>query len=77
MSLKKTIDWKRGAFIIALAGTILITAYILSSVSAVVDNAMPTAAEVGPSLSVAQQRAVLMGLLISGGMLVPATVKVS
>jgi len=77
MSLKKTIDWKRGAFIIALAGTILITAYIPSSVSAVVDNAMPTAAEVGPSLSVAQQRAVLMGLLISGGMLVPATVKVS
>ena len=77
MSLKKTIDWKRGAFIIALAGTILITAYIPSSVSAVVDNAMLTAAEVGPSLSVAQQRAVLMGLLISGGMLVPATVKVS
>ena len=46
----------------------------LNSISAVVDNATLTAAEIGPSLSVAQQRAVLMGLLISGGMLIPGNI---
>ena len=46
----------------------------LNSISAVVDNATLTAAEIGPSLSVAQQRGVLMGLLISGGMLIPGNI---
>jgi predicted cation transporter len=46
----------------------------LNGISAVVDNATLTAAEMSPSLSVAQQRAVLMGLLISGGMLIPGNI---
>lgn len=46
----------------------------LNSISAVVDNATLTAAEIGPRLSAAQQRAVLMGLLISGGMLIPGNI---
>lgn len=46
----------------------------INSISAVVDNATLTAAEIGPTLTVAQQRAVLMGLLISGGMLIPGNI---
>ena len=46
----------------------------INSVSAIVDNATLTAAEIGPSLTQAQQRAVLMGLLISGGMLIPGNI---
>src|SRR5579872_542881 len=46
----------------------------INSISAVVDNATLTAAEIGPSLSHAQQRRVLMGLLISGGMLIPGNI---
>jgi predicted cation transporter len=46
----------------------------INSVSAIVDNATLTAAEIGPSLAPAQQRAVLMGLLISGGMLIPGNI---
>ena len=38
----------------------------LNSISAVVDNATLTAAEIGPKLTMAQQRGILMGLLISG-----------
>jgi predicted cation transporter len=45
-----------------------------NSISAIVDNATLTAAEIGPSLSLAQQRAVLMGLLVSGGMLIPGNI---
>jgi predicted cation transporter len=45
-----------------------------NSVSAIVDNATLTAAEIGPALSHSQQRAVLMGLLISGGMLIPGNI---
>jgi len=46
----------------------------INSISAVVDNATLTAAEIGPSLNHAQQRGVLMGLLISGGMLIPGNI---
>jgi predicted cation transporter len=46
----------------------------INSISAIVDNATLTAAEIGPSLSMTQQRAVLMGLLISGGMLIPGNI---
>jgi predicted cation transporter len=45
-----------------------------NSISAIVDNATLTAAEIGPNLSHPQQRAVLMGLLISGGMLIPGNI---
>ena len=46
----------------------------MNSISAVVDNATLTAAEIGPSLTPVQQRSVLMGLLISGGMLIPGNI---
>ncbi len=46
----------------------------LNSLSAVVDNATLTAAEIGPVLTRSQQRAILMGLLISGGMLIPGNI---
>lgn len=58
-------------FISRMPGSVL---FWLNSISAVVDNATLTAAEIGPSLSVAQQRAILMGLLISGGMLIPGNI---
>ena len=48
--------------------------YWLNSISAVVDNATLTAVEIGPSLKQNQQRSILMGLLISGGMLVPGNI---
>lgn len=46
----------------------------LNSISAVVDNAALTAAEMSPALARSQQRAALMGLLISGGMLIPGNI---
>jgi predicted cation transporter len=46
----------------------------MNSISAIVDNATLTAAEIGPLLSPSQQRGVLMGLLISGGMLIPGNI---
>ena len=46
----------------------------VNSVSAIVDNATLTAAEIGPSLTTTQQRAILMALLISGGMLIPGNI---
>src|SRR5260370_19381261 len=46
----------------------------INSISAIVDNATLTAAEIGPSLSHSQQRCVLMGLLISGGMVIPRNI---
>jgi predicted cation transporter len=62
----------------------LVTAYMdrvpqallfwLNSISAIVDNSALTAAEMSPVLGHAQQRAALMGLLISGGMLVPGNI---
>ncbi len=46
----------------------------LNGISAVVDNATLAAAEVGPTLTLLQQRSILMGLLISGGMLIPGNI---
>jgi predicted cation transporter len=43
----------------------------LNSVAALVDNATLAAAEIGPGLNPAQQRNLLMGLLLAGGMLIP------
>ncbi|MDR5693979.1 MAG: DUF1646 family protein [Armatimonadota bacterium] len=48
--------------------------YWINMISAVVDNATLTAAEVGPHMTHSQVRAVLMGLLISGGMLIPGNI---
>ncbi len=46
----------------------------INSISAIVDNATLAATEIGPSLTPAQQRGALMGLLISGGMLIPGNI---
>lgn len=62
----------------------LIDAYILkldyhilywaNMVSAVLDNATLTAAEISAQMSTHQIKAILMGLLISGGMLIPGNI---
>jgi predicted cation transporter len=46
----------------------------LNMVSAVLDNATLAAAEIGPSLNEAQIKSALLGLLISGGMLIPGNI---
>lgn len=46
----------------------------VNMLSAVLDNATLTAAEIAPSLSLAQITAALMGLLIAGGMLIPGNI---
>jgi predicted cation transporter len=46
----------------------------LNMVSAVLDNATLTAAEIGPSLTESQIKSALLGLLISGGMLIPGNI---
>jgi predicted cation transporter len=46
----------------------------VNMVSAILDNATLAAAEIGPSLSSAQIKSALFGLLISGGMLIPGNI---
>jgi predicted cation transporter len=58
-------------YIVHLAAPLLFWA---NSVSAILDNATLAAAEIGPSLSGRQISAALLGLLISGGMLIPGNV---
>jgi predicted cation transporter len=58
-------------FVIALDARLL---YWINMVSAILDNATLTAAEISPEMHVDQIRAVLMGLLISGGMLIPGNI---
>ncbi len=48
--------------------------YWVNVISAVVDNATLTAAEIHPSLTEEQIRSALMSLLISGGMLIPGNI---
>jgi predicted cation transporter len=48
--------------------------YWLNMVSAVLDNATLTAAELSPQMNTSQVQAILMGLLISGGMLIPGNI---
>jgi predicted cation transporter len=48
--------------------------YWVNMVSAILDNATLTAAEIAPSLSIGQITAALMGLLVAGGMLVPGNI---
>jgi predicted cation transporter len=45
-----------------------------NTVSAILDNATLTAAEIGPSLTEPQIKSALLGLLISGGMLIPGNI---
>jgi len=58
-------------FIVKLNPAIL---YWINMISAVLDNATLTAAEISPNMSLVQIRAILMGLLISGGMLIPGNI---
>lgn len=46
----------------------------INTVSAVLDNATLAAAEIGPSLSIIQIKAVLISLMVSGGMLIPGNI---
>jgi predicted cation transporter len=46
----------------------------MNTVSAIVNNSTLAAVEIGPSLSLHQQRAALLGLLISGGALVTGNI---
>jgi predicted cation transporter len=48
--------------------------YWINMASAVLDNATLAAAEIGPVLNEFQIKSVLMGLLISGGMLIPGNI---
>lgn len=48
--------------------------YWINSVSAILDNATLTAAEIGPSMSLMQINSALLGLLIAGGMLIPGNI---
>jgi predicted cation transporter len=50
------------------------TLFWLNMVSAVLDNATLAAAEIGPTLVVAQIKSALLGLLIAGGMLIPGNI---
>ncbi len=58
-------------FIISLDARIL---YWINMVSAILDNATLTAAELSPRMTTVQIRSVLMGLLISGGILIPGNI---
>ena len=46
----------------------------VNMVSAILDNATLAAAEIGPALSEVQIKSALLGLLISGGMLIPGNI---
>jgi len=48
--------------------------YWVNMISAILDNATLTAAELSPAMSQVQINAVLMGLLIAGGMLIPGNI---
>lgn len=59
------------AYILNLSPKIL---YWVNMVSAVLDNATLCAAEISPSMGSTTVEAILMGLLISGGMLIPGNI---
>jgi predicted cation transporter len=48
--------------------------YWINMISAVLDNATLTAAEITPIMDIVQIKAMLLGLLISGGMLIPGNI---
>ncbi len=59
------------AYIIRLPSQIL---FWVNMVSAVLDNATLAAAEIGPTMNEGQIKSALLGLLISGGMLIPGNI---
>jgi predicted cation transporter len=48
--------------------------YWVNITSAILDNATLAAAELGPLMTVAQVKGILMGIIISGGMLIPGNI---
>ncbi len=48
--------------------------YWINMISAILDNATLAAAEIGPAMQLVQIKAALLGLLISGGMLIPGNI---
>jgi len=48
--------------------------YWVNIISAVLDNATLTAAEISPLMEISQIKALLMGLIISGGLLIPGNI---
>lgn len=50
------------------------TLYWMNSISAVLDNATLAAAEISPKMNLSQIQYILIGLLISGGMLIPGNI---
>jgi predicted cation transporter len=58
-------------YILGLSPNVL---YWVNMISAVLDNATLTAAEISPEMNTLAVRAILMGLLISGGMLIPGNI---
>jgi predicted cation transporter len=48
--------------------------YWVNMMSAILDNATLAAAELGPLMSAAQVKGIIMGLIISGGMLIPGNI---
>lgn len=48
--------------------------YWVNTISAILDNATLTAAEITPKMTISQIKAMLMGLLISGGILIPGNI---
>ncbi len=59
------------AYIIHLNSMLL---YWINILSAVLDNATLAAAEISPLMTAVQVKAILMGLLVSGGMLIPGNI---
>ncbi|MEA1962503.1 MAG: DUF1646 family protein [Bacillota bacterium] len=59
------------AYILGLSPNLL---YWVNMVSAVLDNATLTAAEISPQMDTLTVEAILMGLLVSGGMLIPGNI---
>src|SRR6476620_4639321 len=59
------------AYLIKLPSQIL---FWVNMISAILDNATLAAAEIGPTLREAQIKSALLGLLISGGMLIPGNI---
>lgn len=50
------------------------TLFWTNTISAILDNATLTAAEIGPTLTLLQIKGALMGLLVAGGMLIPGNI---
>ena len=48
--------------------------YWINTISAVLDNATLAAAEISPAMDIMQIEAILMGLIIAGGMLIPGNI---